>query len=209
MKKLPPGEAAKRHAERNHKKNEFRKANNIKTIIVLTEKRKAEMREYAKEYRAKRKVESGFKPNGEPQRLQQMREYAKIARALAKSQTAEQRLLHQKAKAERQERLKVERLAARAAKKLLTKTNKIEKQKAMRAINKVNKVPKIKVVKPKAKPQNAKVKKMGKVIEAPIPLLIRNSSTAEKIPLKIDARTTIYIRPDQDAEAIRAKYLNR
>jgi len=215
MLRLPPGEAAKRHADRNRLKNEYRKANKIKTIIVLTEKRKAEMREYARQLRANRKVESDFKPKGDPARLKQMKEYAKIARALAKSNTAEERLRNQKVKQERIERMKMERAEAKLAKKQFTRDKANEQKRTKYSLSKpdnwVDGRTLKKQPKPKAprKPQTAKVKKMGKVVKEAKPLKIINSSLDGKIPLVISPKLTVYIRPDQNPDLVRAKYLNR
>jgi hypothetical protein len=40
-------------------------------------------------------------------------------------------------------------------------------------------------------------------------MILKPLDLSDKIPLRIDSRTVIYIRPDQDADAIKNKYLNR
>lgn len=59
------------------------------------------------------------------------------------------------------------------------------------------------------KMRTAKEKKMGKTLKQEIPLVIRNNSLEYKIPLVISPKLTVYIRPDQDPDLVRAKYLNR
>lgn len=68
-------------------------------------------------------------------------------------------------------------------------------------------------LRPKAKPKPrrkraVKEKKMGKVIEEPKPLQILNNSTDGKVKLVISPKLTVYIRPDQDPEVVKAKYIS-
>jgi len=63
--------------------------------------------------------------------------------------------------------------------------------------------------KPAPKRKASKVKLMGKVVKEIEKLPTRQIDLSSLIPLKLDHKTTIYIRPDQDPEAVRNKYLSR
>ncbi|MCX3266575.1 hypothetical protein [Pedobacter agri] len=185
MKKLPMGEAAFRQRERVRMQNEKLKLDTIKrklaagNISRLTEARKKQMREYI---RTKR---------GQPID-------DKIVTFL--NLTPEQ--LDRKRKDEKNEKAKAKRLAEREAG---LRVDKRRKEHMTYTHHKIfNAKPK-----PPRKPQTAKVKKMGKVVKEAKPMKIVNSSLDGKIPLIISPKLTVYIRPDQDAEAVRAKYLNR
>ncbi|RZJ90785.1 MAG: hypothetical protein EOO20_07135 [Chryseobacterium sp.] len=185
MKKLPMGEAAFRQKERVRLQNEKLKLETIKrklatgTTSRITEARKKQMREYI---RTKR---------GQPID-------DKIVTFL--NLTPEQ--LDRKRKDEKNEKARAKRLAEREAGLRVDK----RKKEHMTYIHH-----KVVNAKPKAprKPQTAKVKKMGKVIKEPKPLAIKNNSLEGKIPLVISPKLTVYIRPDQNPDLVRAKYLNR
>jgi hypothetical protein len=63
--------------------------------------------------------------------------------------------------------------------------------------------------KPARKIRTVKEKKMGKVLKQERPMAIRNNSIVGKIALQITPKLTVFIRPDQDPEQVKAKYLNR
>ncbi|MDQ1139464.1 hypothetical protein [Pedobacter agri] len=185
MKKLPMGEAAFRQKERVRLQNEKLKLDTVKRKLAtgntsrLTEARKKQMREYI---RTKR---------GQPID-------DKIVTFL--NLTPEQ--LDRKRKDEKNEKARAKRLAEREAGLRVDKRRKEHMTYIHHKV--VNAKPKI-----QRKPQTAKVKKMGKVVKEAKPMKIVNSSLDGKIPLIISPKLTVYIRPDQDAEAVRAKYLNR
>lgn len=187
MKKLPIGEATERQRARVRLQNEKIKLDTIKRKLAtgktsrLTEARKKQMREYI---RMKR---------GQP-----------IDDKVVEFLNLTPKQLDRKRKDEKNEKARAKRLAEKEAGLRIDGRLKANMTKPHYKV--VNAKPKPAKVR---KPQTAKVKKMGKVVKEPKPMRIANSSLDGKIPLVISPKLTVYIRPDQDPEIVRAKYANR
>lgn len=100
------------------------------------------------------------------------------------------------------------------AKRIAKNTKQREVRKAFRLYNplpkRVRADPKPKPKKiPKRKMASVKLNNMGKVPKPTLELKIKNNSTLDKIPVRINSKTTIYVSAGQDIEKIREKYLNR
>lgn len=183
MKKLSPAEATERQRERVRKQNDKAKLERVKRKVAtgnisrLTEARKKQMREYI---RTKR---------GKP-----------VDDKLINFLNLTPQELERKRKDDKNAKARAKREAEREAGFRVDKRLKTNRSK-----------PHYKTLsaspKKKRKPQTAKVKKMGKVIPEPKPLLIKNSSVEGKVKLVISPKLTVYIKPGQDVEAVRAKYL--
>lgn len=185
MKKLPIGEAKFRQQERVRIQNEKKIIDRIEKKVAagntsrISEARRKQMREYI---RAKR---------GQPID-DKMVSFLNLTPDQLDRQRKDEKNAKAKAKrdAEREAGLRVDkRLKAN-----MTKPH-------YKTVNTKTKV--------KRKPQTVKVKKMGKVIQEPKPLQISNNSIEGKVKLVISPKLTVYIRPDQDPDLVRAKYLNR
>lgn len=187
MRKLPEGEAKRRHEERNRVANEKRKALKIKTVTKLSDKRLADMREYARNYRA-----------------------------LAKANKSEEKALFLKAKQERKDRMATEKAEAKAATKERYRLRLNERKRQKYAESKpsdwidgrklrVKKVKDKKSTVKSLKPKTLDTKKaIGKVLPT------RQQDLSNKIPFVIpELRLTVYINPGQDTEAVRNKYLKK
>lgn len=222
MKKLPPCEADRRHQERNRLKNEKRKIDlmenriNIGSTKYLTEDRKRQMREYIRTKRGLPAADPiNIFLNMSPEEVKEKKRLIKNAKARLKwaatkgpdkrlkaNRPASRVVTADKKKSLRNERERIKRANEKEAGLRIDKRLKENMTKPHYKV--VNAKPK-----PARKPQTAKVKKMGKVVKEPKPMVIANSSVQGKIPLVINAKLTVYIRPDQDPEVVRAKYINR
>lgn len=179
-KKLPPGEAKRRHDERNRIQNE-----------KLKEKRRQD------------RIAKGLPPVSTPEwRKEQMRLYINARRAKIREANAEANAAKRAAK------------KAATAARLLEK--KLEKEKEKRRLAWENgKVDmRGKFQRPvKAKPDKPvkpiKLKTIRKEKDQVRPIVIRKIDTSVLIPLKLDAKTTIYVKPGTDIEATRQRFLSR
>lgn len=184
MQKLPPGEALRRHNERNRIKNEKRKADLVAYKAAngitsnLTEERKKQMREYVANKRGPAKRKALRILDMSPEQLEQKRRDEKNAKLRAKRQ------------AERDAGIRIDKRLKENMTKPHYKTLEAKPKEPRRM-------------------RTPKEKKMGKVITEPKPMRITNNSTAGKIALVISPKLTVFIRPDQDPQQVRAKYLNR
>lgn len=185
MKKLPLGEAAARQKARVREQNEKIKLEIIEAKLStgntkrISEARKKQMREYI---RTKR---------GQP-----------IDDKVVEFLNLSPEELVRKRKDEKNAKARAKRAAEREA------GIRIDKRLKANLTYTHHKKDKAKPKEPRNM-RTVKEKKMGKTLAAPRPIAIRNNSLDGKIPLVINPKLTVYIRPDQDPDLVRAKYLNR